>query len=43
MFLDHGKELKTYTDEKRKKFFDELKKERIQMIDHQWSKENKNN
>lgn len=39
MFLDHGKDIKKYSDEQRKKFFDNLRKERIKMIDQQWSRE----
>lgn len=41
MLLDHGKDLKKYTDDKKKRFFDNLKKERIKKIDEQWSKENR--
>ena len=33
MLLDHGKDLKKYSDEKKKDFFAKLKQERIEMID----------
>ena len=40
MFLTHGKEIKRFSDDKKKKFYDNFKKERIDLIDQQWSKEN---
>lgn len=43
MILDHGKEIKKYTDQKRSQFSTDLKRTRLEMIDQQWSKETKKN
>lgn len=39
MILDHGKEIKKYTDQKKYKFASDLKRKRLEMIDQQWSEE----
>ena len=43
MILDHGKEIKKYTDKQRSIFNSDLKRIRLEMIDKQWTKEVKEN
>lgn len=43
MILDMAKKVHSQSETKRKKFLEELRKERLQMIDDQWTKEVKDN
>lgn len=43
ILLDMGKNLKDFTDEEKLKFSTQLKRNRLKMIDEQWSKEVKQN
>lgn len=43
ILLDMGKKLKDFSDEEKLKFSTQLKRNRLKMIDEQWSKEVKQN